>query len=201
MPYPGPPDWLVECLERESARLGVPELVAGFQTMDGPPVVAAVGVRKARSKAAFKPTDAVHIGSCTKAITASVIGHAIQNGLLAYTTPIGAIDPAWRKSAWGLVTVGMLLCHESGLPADIDWWGLSHSAGTDAVHRAKVLNRLPIRRKQTKVPEPFQYSNLGYTVLGRLIDTVYGMPFEEVVELLVARPLGLQTPCADPQRG
>lgn len=161
--------------------------------MDGPPVVAAVGLRKTRSTAVIKPTDAVHIGSCTKAITASLIGHAIQNGLLSYTTPIGAIDPAWRKTSWGLVTVGMLLCHESGLPANVDWWGLSRTAGTDALHRSKVLDRLDVGRKHPTAPAVFQYSNLGYTVLGRLIDRVYGMPFEEVVELLVARPLGLQT--------
>ena len=187
------PDWLENVLKQELVTTGVPGLVAGYIDAGNKPHVAASGIRELGSDAPLQVTDAVHIGSCTKAVTALLIAAAVGDGQLRFTTTLGALDPLWKKSPWANRTIDSLLRHEAGLPENATWWELTRAGGELTSQRRNVLS--PKWLSSGKVPSvgKFAYSNVGYVVLGSVIDKVYGMPYEDVLQLRMARPKLLQS--------
>jgi CubicO group peptidase (beta-lactamase class C family) len=187
------PDWLENVLKQELVTTGVPGLVAGYIDAGNKPHVAASGIRELGSDAPLQVTDAVHIGSCTKAVTALLIAAAVGDGQLRFTTTLGALDPLWKKSPWANRTIDSLLRHEAGLPENATWWELTRAGGELASQRRNVLNPKWLSSGKVSSVGKFAYSNVGYVVLGSVIDKVYGMPYEDVLQLRIARPNLLQS--------
>lgn len=185
-------DWLENVLKQELVTTGVPGLVAGYIDVGNKPHVAASGIRQVGSDAPLHVTDAVHIGSCTKAVTALLIAAAVGDGQLHFTTTLGALDPIWKKSPWANRTIDSLVRHEAGLPENAKWWELTRAGGELTSQRRNVLNPKWLSGKVPAVGK-FAYSNVGYVVLGSVIDKVYGMPYEDVLQLRIARPKLLQS--------
>ena len=188
-----PPEWLVDVLERERKVLGLPGLVAGFIDTGNKPQIASVGIAHVGSETPLRATDALHLGSCTKALTALLIADAIGAGQLRFTTTLGALSPVWKKSPWADCTIDDVLRHKAGLPENATWWALAGSGKDITAQRRDVLNTKWLAGSKRVTPGKFSYSNIGYVVLGSVIDTVYGMPYEDVVQLRIARPNFLQS--------
>ena len=188
-----PPEWLVDVLERERKVLGCPGLVAGFIDVGKKPQIASVGIARVGSETPLHATDALHLGSCTKAVTALLIGDAISAGQLRFTTTLGALSPVWKKSPWADRTIDDVLRHEAGLPENATWWGLAGVGSDLTAQRRDVLNTKWLTGSKRTTRGKYAYSNVGYVVLGSVIDSVYGMPYEDVVQLRIARPNLMQT--------
>jgi CubicO group peptidase (beta-lactamase class C family) len=188
-----PPEWLVDILERERKVLGLPGLVAGFIDTGNKPQIASVGIAHVGSVTPLHATDALHLGSCTKALTALLIADAIGAGQLRFTTTLGALSPVWKKSPWADCTIDDVLRHKAGLPENATWWALAGSGKDITAQRRDVLNTKWLSSGKVSSVGKFAYSNVGYVVLGSVIDTVYGMPYEDVVQLRIARPNLLQS--------
>src|SRR4051812_39196375 len=71
----------------------VPGLIAGILVPGREPRIASVGVRKVGSAAGFGAGDVIHLGSCTKAMTATMIGTLVEQGALSWTSTLGDIFP------------------------------------------------------------------------------------------------------------
>jgi CubicO group peptidase (beta-lactamase class C family) len=89
-------------------------------------------------------------------------------------------DPGWRAR----VTVRMLLLHDSGLPAHIEFY--KEVKGRDAV-LARVLAE-PLLHEPGKQVE---YSDLGFILLGEIIEQVTGKSLDRHAKLNIFAPLGL----------
>ena len=78
----------------------------------------AAGVRKRGTAERITLNDRFRLGSCTKAMTATLVAMLIEEGRLNWTTTLGEVfadtvkpmHPAWEK-----VTVRQVLAHRSGL--------------------------------------------------------------------------------------
>ena len=78
-----------------------------------------VGVRKDGSEVRAEPNDPFHLGSCTKAMTASLIGLLVQQGKLTWETPMGEYLPELKERMhpdYREVTLVHLLSHRAGVP-------------------------------------------------------------------------------------
>ncbi len=79
------------------------------------------GVRKRGTAERITLEDRFHLGSCGKAMTATLVAMLVEEGKLNWTTTLGALfadlvkpmHPAWEK-----VTLRQVLAHRSGLPLD-----------------------------------------------------------------------------------
>ncbi len=132
------------------------------------------------------PDTVFPIGSVTKAFTATVAMMLVADGDLGLAEPVREHLPELARLGEH-VTVGQLLSHTSGLAADADY---------DPVDRATALRRyvLDERRPHNFVQPPgagFSYSNLGYAVVGLLIETITGMSWRDATESILLRPLGV----------
>ena len=132
------------------------------------------------------------IASMTKSFTAATVLLLRDEGRLGLDDPIAAHVPAlaaWRPSTSDSppVTVRHLLTMSAGLPTD-DPWG-DRQQGLDLDHFMDLLAAGPTNAWPPGTT--FEYSNLGYGILGRAITAVAGAEYREVVQDRILRPLGM----------
>lgn len=124
------------------------------------------------------------IGSITKTITAVEIMRLRDEGRLDLADPIGRHLP---DVPFGHVTVAQLLTHTSGLQAETNgpWWERVPGGDWAAlVASGPALVHKPGTR--------FHYSNVGFAVLGRLVEVIRGASWFEVVRTEILDPLGMR---------
>jgi serine-type D-Ala-D-Ala carboxypeptidase len=129
------------------------------------------------------PSTIYDLASLTKPIsTATLALLALEEGKLTLETPVTRFFPD-AKHLQG-VLVKHLLTHTSGLPA---WRALYKNADT----RDSVLNAaLSIPR--TRPPgKDYTYSDLGYILMGAILEQVYEQSLAELFRAKIAEPLGM----------
>lgn len=116
------------------------------------------------------------INSITKAFTGIAIMQLAEAGKLTLSSPVAAYLPDLPKS-WNTVTVLQLLSHTSGVPDIVDEEE-SVIIGTDEKDAWKKVITLPM---DFRAGEKFSYNQTNYLLLGRIIDSLSGMPFTEFI--------------------
>jgi CubicO group peptidase (beta-lactamase class C family) len=137
------------------------------------------------------PNEAItkfNVGSMNKMFTAIAIGQLVEAGKIAYSDPVGRFLPDYPLHSVRNATIEQLLTHTSGL-GDV--------AGEQFFNQRKAL-RTPrdyIRVFGQDAPEgqgKWRYSNLGYMVLGRIIERVSGTTYEAYTVSHVFEPAGMK---------
>lgn len=149
------------------------------------------GVADVRTGEPVTPRTTYHGFSITKTVTAVAILRLAELGLLGLDDPV----VRWLPDAGypGDITVRHLLTHSAGLanPLPLRWIHLAteHEAFDGDAFFAPVLTR----HARAKHPpnQRFAYSNLGYVLLGRIVEEVTGERFEDHVATQILTPLGV----------
>lgn len=195
-PTPNPPfnDQVAQTLaDARKANGRFPGMVAAIIRGDRLVGVAADGVRKVGSPVRVEVTDRFHLGSCTKAMAATVIASVVDSGSLSWESTLSAVfpDEAPRMHAdYRGVTLDQLLRHRSGLPANVDWRAITGAASLTLQRRsllASVLKEAPI----TAPGSTFAYSNLGYTLAALMAEEATATPWETLIRRAVFEPMGM----------
>jgi len=133
------------------------------------------------------------VASLTKPLaTATAVMQLYEQGKVQFDDPVQTYLPDFNPSKdpqRARVTVRMLLTHTSGEPGDVDLkdpWGLDGADKAEGVHRALTT---PL---QSGPGEVFRYSDIGFNLLGALIENVTGEPEDVYVQRNVFAPLGMQ---------
>ena len=132
------------------------------------------------------------IASMTKSFTASAILALRDDGLLKLDDPAEQYVPELR--GWPSVTpdsarvsIRHLLTMTAGFPTDDPWGdrqqGLPLEEFASFLSGGVCFNWAPGTR--------FEYSNLGYAILGRLITAVTGAPYPDYIRHRLLHPLGM----------
>ncbi len=163
-------------LEPIRARNDVPGLVAAIVDRAGVAAIGACGVRERGRDARIEVTDRMHLGSCTKSMTATLCAVLVERGQLKWTTTIGesfadwgdAVDPAWRA-----VTLEQLLTHRGGAPAQPDaalWASLFTSKDAPRAQREALARGVLAKPPAQEPGSAFVYSNTGTTLAGMMAE-------------------------------
>jgi CubicO group peptidase (beta-lactamase class C family) len=156
--------------------------------------LAASGGFGAYDGAGTAPTvhTAYRLASVTKSFTAAALLWLRDAGRLSLDAPITDFLPASADlrlptADSGVPTLRMLATMSGGLPHD-DPWADRQEAMTDAELDALLAAgvRFPFVPGTT-----WEYSNLGYTLVGRAIQVAAGRSYHAVVEDEILAPLGL----------
>ena len=131
------------------------------------------------------------IASCTKSFTIAALLILRDAGKIVLDDPITAFVPALRgtlpPSAPVVPTLRMLMAMSGGLPTDDPWADRQESLSRDA-----FLSILESGVRFTTVPGTrFEYSNLGYALLGQVVEQASGQTFQSFVTENLLQPLGL----------
>jgi len=115
----------------------------------------------------------------------------VEAGKLRLDDTVGTHVPELAKSPMGGVAVRELLAHGSGMIRDGDdstFWSLDRPFPD----RAELLGTIKKHGKVLSPNEHFKYSNVGYSLLGLIIEAASGVPYREYVTANIVDRLGLE---------
>lgn len=170
----------------------LPGLAAGI-VQDGRLVhVTTVGLADREADRPVRPDTAFRIASMTKNMTALAILSLRDKGRLALDAPVAEYVPQFGKVRPATldsrpVSVRDLLTHVAGFVTD-DPWGDRVLGMTPA-----ELDQLMATGQLFARPPglAFEYSNLGYALLGRVLSNVSGEPYQAFIRRTILEPLGM----------
>lgn len=134
------------------------------------------------------------IASMSKSFTAMAILKLRDEGKLRLDDPAENYIPAMKKLKYATVdapkiTVRHLLTHGAGFPED-NPWGDRQLADSDQELIALI-------EKQVSFSNPpdleFEYSNLGFALLGKIVTEVSGKPYQQYIKENIWQPIGMKT--------
>ncbi len=125
------------------------------------------------------------IGSITKTFTATVAMILVADGDLELDAPLGEHLPELGDLGNEL-TLRHVLSHTGGLAAGAD----SEAVLTSI--RRYVVDHCQSENQVLPPGSGFSYSNIGYVLVGHLIETITGMSWWDAMESILLRPLRIE---------
>ena len=135
-----------------------------------------------------KMTEMHHfdIASLTKVVgTTTGVMLLYEKGLIGIDDPVSKYIPEFKGAEKNKVTIRNLLQHTAGL---YEWYPMYYKA-KNRKEVYELINNLPL---PYAVGEKRRYSDLGFTLLGQLIERVGRMPLEDFLQKNVFGPLGMK---------
>ncbi|HEV7624177.1 MAG TPA: serine hydrolase domain-containing protein [Amnibacterium sp.] len=132
------------------------------------------------------PDTAFRIASCTKSFTAVAMLQQRDAGRLDLDAPVAEYLPLVTIPE-ASPTVAQLASMAAGFPTDDPWGDRQESLPLDVFDRLATAGCRLIDEPGAR----FEYSNLGYALLGRVIERVSGRRYVDLVREDVLTPLGL----------
>ncbi|HVU95270.1 MAG TPA: serine hydrolase [Puia sp.] len=125
------------------------------------------------------------LASLTKVIgTTTSLMLLADQGKIGVDDPVSKYLPGFDTGAKAAITLRHLLTHSSGM---YEWYPLFYySAHRDSTVR--FIEALPLRYP---VGRQRKYSDLGFTLLGAVVEKVSGMPLDQFEKQYVFQPLGM----------
>jgi CubicO group peptidase (beta-lactamase class C family) len=169
---------------------------------------AGFGLADRGSGAAMTSSTVCNWFSMTKLVTATAAVQLADRGALdldapveRYYEPFAAMHPEARARK---VTTRHLLSHSAGVanPLPLRW---VHLATEDGPPRQQFVESLLAKHRRLRFDPGRRaaYTNVGYLVVGEVIERVAGQPFEDYVRSNILVPLGMTSTdfvAADPAR-
>ena len=142
------------------------------------------GVANKTTQTPNNPNTIFDIGSNTKQFTATAILKLIELGKLNENNPLSLFFknlPTDKQN----ITIHQLLTHTSGFTESIgnDFDEISSKQFFDTLFSSKLL---------FEPGERFAYSNVGYSILGKIIEMVSGLAYEEFLSRYLFIPAGMK---------
>ncbi len=171
-----------------------PGMIAAIISGEGVSAIGSAGVRKVGSDIAITGNDLVHLGSCTKAMTSTMLATLVSEGKLSWDMKLIEVIPELEKSIhpdYNNITLWQLLTHRAGIPANpVDW---------DAHNQLEIkARRLAILKDNLGTPSSikpgeFKYSNFGYMIAACMAEKITGLSWESLMRQRLFDPLGMSS--------
>lgn len=154
----------------------------------------AVGMANVEKNIKTNTSTICSICSISKLFTSVAIMKLYDEGKLRLDDKVSDLLPNYKLEqkyeASGPITIRTLLTHSSGLPREA---GYPYWTGPDFPFPSKDQIDSKLSEQETLYPASkyFQYSNLGLTLLGEIVEEVSGMSYDEYVQQNILNPLEL----------
>lgn len=194
------PRSLDELLEPIRKAHALPALAAALVTTDGVQAIGAAGRRRAGREEPVTADDLWHLGSCTKAMTATLVARLVERGTLRWTTTLGEAFPAMKESmdhGWAPVTLEQLLANRGGAPSGLDrdglWGRLWQHKGPPREARRMLVEGVFRHAPEYEPDSKMLYANSGFAIAGHVAETAADLSWEDLIQKEVFKPLGITT--------
>jgi D-alanyl-D-alanine-carboxypeptidase/D-alanyl-D-alanine-endopeptidase len=183
---------LSAALEELAQKHHVPGLMFGLVADGALRWTKAIGLADREAERPVTPDTAFRIASMTKNMTALAILMLRDAGKLALDAPVGDYVPEFAKLQLPTadsrpVSLRDLLNHSAGLVTDDPWGdrqlGIAVADFTSLIAAGALFAQPP--------GIAFEYSNLGFALLGRVISEVTGRRYQDYIVDALLRPLGM----------
>jgi D-alanyl-D-alanine-carboxypeptidase/D-alanyl-D-alanine-endopeptidase len=175
-----------------AAQERIPGLVTGIVQSGRLIHVTALGLRDVEGSQPVEAATAFRIASMTKSTTALALLSLRDQGRLALDAPVAEYVPQFAKVPPATldsrpVSLRDLLTHVAGFVTDDPWADRVLGMSPAELDRLIATSRLFARPPGLA----FEYSNLGYALLGRVLTNVSGEPYQAFIQRTILQPLGM----------
>ena len=136
------------------------------------------------------PMTRFRVSSLTKSVTAATVLLLADRGLLDVRRPVSDVLPWATCLRWQgnqAILIDHLLTMTSGLPADDPWVDEWDDLQPDQLARMLADDARLVRPPGSK----YEYSNVGFALLGQIISAVTGVDYRDVVAAEILDPIGM----------
>jgi len=192
---------LAALLEPIRRRFKLPALAAAMVQQDRTTALGAVGIRQVGRPERIALDDRFHLGSCTKAMTATLCALLVEDGHLRWDSTIAEVFPDVAPELhadYRPVTLEQLLLHRSGLSEGLTfstaiWPKIWELSGPLIEQRRQVLRLVFKDAPGAARGLKYQYSNCGYAIAGAMCEAVTGRSWGDLMRERIFAPLGMTT--------
>lgn len=182
--------------DRVAEGIATAEAVVGLAVVThsrGHSDIAVRGTTEATAEAAMSADSLLRIGSLTKVLTALATLALVERNGVSLDVPVGEHLRSLRITPSPGPTLRHLLIHTGGAPvgAYLHTPGELAPSFVDIVQGVVALDATPGER--------WAYSNVGYAIVGQALEEVSGVPFDELLDDTVLKPLGMVSTTVAPQ--
>ncbi|MGV8965521.1 MAG: serine hydrolase domain-containing protein [Cellulomonas sp.] len=183
----------MDVIDREMSTSGMPGLAYAVVADGEITSVGARGVVRKGDGADVTPDTPFVLGSISKSFTALAVMQLVEAGQIDLDAELSQYLDGFSGQPAGAITIRQLLSHTSGFstlqgnsPAET---GAGDPTGKDALERS-----VDARTDLIPADEPgqrWEYSNLNYEILGRLIEVVSAQEFQTYITANILEPVGM----------
>ncbi|RLE30144.1 MAG: penicillin-binding protein, partial [Acidobacteria bacterium] len=176
-------------VEENLAKWGIPGLAIGV-VHKGEMAAAGFGITNIDHPLPVTDETLFQIGSVTKTYVGTAIMRLVEMGKLDLDATVQTYLPDFKVSdetASTEVTLRHLLTHTCGWVGDF-----FHGTGDGDDALASYVADMASLEQLASLGETFSYNNAAFSLLGRVIEVITGTTFEEALDELVLKPLGLE---------
>ncbi|MCG8460167.1 MAG: serine hydrolase [Holophagales bacterium] len=158
--------------------------------------VLAHGVSGAENGRALDAATVFQLGSLTKVITSLLLAEMVVRGEVTLDDPVSELlPPEARMIEVGRpITLRDLATHSSGLPSMPANFDIRGEPDPYSAYSVEQLWSFLSGFEPARAPgTAYEYSNLGVSLLGRVLASKKGTTYEALVEERVFRPLGMSS--------
>ena len=183
-------DAIREALNEIVADEKAPGMIAAIISDEGIIAIGSAGVRKAGSDAAITDNDLVHLGSCTKAMTAAMLATLVAERKLGWDMKLIEAIPEIKTSIhtdYHNITLWQLLTHRAGVPSNPVDWNAHEDKEIKERRLAIMIDNLSY--PSAIKPGEFNYSNFGYMIAACMAEKITGQSWESLMKKRLFEPL------------
>ena len=175
----------------------------------------AIGVRKFGDPTLVTIEDSFHLGSCTKAMTATLAARIVERGEISWATTVKeALSLQNVDSALENITLLELMSHNAGMPASLKnqppglWKYLYYNntwqkGAKGRADRLKVAELL-FSATPAQAVGSYKYSNASFMIAGAMLEAATDTEWEDLMRTELFKPLGMKNcgfgPAARPDK-
>ncbi|CAM4486100.1 serine hydrolase domain-containing protein [Nocardia ninae] len=174
----------------------MPGLAAAVWWGSEPYAAAVTGFRKRNDPTPVTIGDRWHLGSNTKAMTATLIGLFVDRGVVRFEDQLNELLGGDQlHPGYAAVTVEQLLQHRGGAPENPPPHMRKHMS-TDGIEpaaaRAAAVTTI-LADSPAHTPGKYAYSNVGYMILGAALQRLCGASWESLMRTELFTPLRMNS--------
>ena len=155
--------------------------------------ITSYGQLNTQSEMKIDQNSLFEIASITKILTSNLIAQAVIENRLKVEDYIDSYLPksyVLHQNLKNKIKISDLASHQSGLP-DIDFGKLIELNPQQPVSSVTEETLATMINNCTELIDygKYRYSTIGYTLLGQILEKVYGKPYDEIISAKLISPL------------
>jgi len=131
------------------------------------------------------------IGATSQWLTAALVMTFVQEGKLKLDDKVSDYIPLLKKYSKGYITIRHCLTHNTGIESDFNWGHLFQKTKFKTLEdeTAAYISKHEIK---TNPGTEFYYSNVGFDLVGRVLEVISKKGFDRLVQDRIIRPLNMR---------
>ena len=171
----------------------IPGIAYGIVVDNELVIASATGLINLEKESEATPVSYYRIASMTKSFTAMAIMKLRDEGKLSLSDPVSKYIPEMSDLEYltddsPSINIENLLTMTAGFPED-NPWGDRQLDESDQMLIDLIRDGVSFSNSPSY---EFEYSNTGYALLGNIISSVSGIPYQEYIKVNILQPLGME---------